>query len=364
MNPNTERKGIKFLIPVIVTVVILAVSSYTQKPESQAITRYSISFEEFITGTTASLRAIYVVDESVVWASGSRGTILLTTDGGKTWKCDTIPGEKRNDFRSIHAWDKNRAMVFGIGSPGKGFVTSDGGKTWKKIYENESGGIFFNSLKFSDNNNGIALSDPVDDRPFIIKTSDGGTTWKRLLNIPLSNTGEGNFAASNTCIDYRPSGKAWIVSGAGSARVFYTVNHGAEWSVTETPIIHDTPASGIFSVSFLNDRTGVIVGGTYDKMELNQNIAAFSSDGGETWTASVKMPAGFRSCAVWLKEKKQDLVFATGPTGSDYSTDFGKSWISSGENGYHTIMPVKGKSTGFAAGSDGRIAKFTFIKNR
>ena len=224
--------------------------------------------------------------------------------------------------------------------------------------------IFFNSLKFSDNYNGIALSDPVDDRSFIIKTSDGGITWTRLLNIPPVNTGEGNFAASNTCIDYRSSGNAWIITGAGSARVFYTVNHGAEWRVTETPIIHDTPASGIFSVSFLDDKTGVIVGGTYDKMELNKNIAAFSSDGGETWIASLTMPAGFRSCTVWLKEKKQDIVFAIGPTGSDYSTDFGKTWIYSGENGYHTMMPVRGKSTGFAAGSDGRIAKFTFIRNR
>lgn len=364
MKPNTEKNGIFLLIPVLVTLLILSASSFSDKPVSQVKTQFSVSFEEFKTGTTASLRAIYVVDDSIIWASGSRGTFLLTTDGGKTWKCDSIPGEKRNDFRSIHAWDKNRALVFGTSSPGRGFLTSDGGKTWEKIYENEAKGIFFNSLRFSDKYNGIAVSDPVDDRSFIIKTSDGGITWTRLLNIPLANPGEGNFAASNSCIDYRPSGKAWIISGAGSARVFYTVNNGSEWRVTETPIIHDTPSSGIFSVSFLDDKTGVIVGGTYDKTELNKNIAAFSSDGGETWSTPVTMPSGFRSCVVWLNEKKQDLVFAIGPTGSDYSTDFGKSWIFSGENGYHTMMAVRGKSTGFAAGSAGRIARFTFIRNQ
>jgi photosystem II stability/assembly factor-like uncharacterized protein len=364
MKPFSEKKNRLNLLPVIVALMIILISSFIEKPLSQVQTEYTISFEEFKTGTTASLRAISVIDKSVVWASGSKGTFLLTTDGGKTWKCDTIPGETRNDFRSIHAWDKNRAMVFGTGTPGKAYLTTDGGKTWKKIYENETKGIFFNSLRFSDKYNGIAVSDPVDDRSFVIKTSDGGITWTRLFNIPPLNTGEGNFAASNTCIDYKTSGRAWIISGAGSARVFYSVNNGSEWKVTDAPIIHNTPASGIFSVSFLNDKTGVIVGGTYDKMELSQNTAAFSSDGGETWTASETMPSGFRSCAVWLKENMTDIVFAIGPTGSDYSVDFGKTWIYSGENGYHTMMAVSGKSTGFAAGSKGRIAKFTFIKNR
>ena len=363
MKPTAEKINRLILLPAIVIVMILLISSFIEKPENQVQTKYTLSFEEFKTGTNASLRAISVIDESVVWASGSKGTFLLTTDGGKTWKCDTIPGEKRNDFRSIHAWDKNRAMVFGVGSPGKGFLTTDGGKTWKKIYENDTKGIFFDSMKFSDKNNGIAVSDPTDDRSFVIRTSDGGITWTRLNNIPPLNPGEGNFAASNTCIDYKTSGRAWIISGVGSARVFYSVNNGSEWKVTETPIIHDTQASGIFSVCFLDDRTGVIVGGTYDKMELNKNIAAISSDGGATWTSSETMPSGFRSCAVWLKDRKEDIVFSIGPTGSDYSLDLGKTWIYSGEKGYHTMMAVKGKTYGFAAGSSGRIAKFAFTKN-
>lgn len=358
MKLQTGKKFKLFLITVIGFLFLILVTSFTEKAKNQ----YSVSFEEFKTGTNASLRAISVVDESVVWASGTRGTFLLTTDGEKTWKCDTIPGEKRNDFRSIHAWDRNKAIVFGIGSPAKAFMTTDGGRTWKKIYENSDKGIFFDSMKFSDKNNGLAVSDPIDDRSFLIKTTDGGVTWNRLNNIPPLNKGEGNFAASNTCIEYKTSGKAWIITGVGSARVFYSVNNGEEWKVTETQIVHDTQASGIFSVGFLDDKTGVIVGGTYDKMDLNKNIAAFSGDGGVTWSLSETMPAAFRSCAVWLKDKKQNIVFAVGPTGSDYSVDNGRNWVYSGEKGYHTMMAVKGKSIGFAAGSGGRIARFTFIK--
>jgi len=357
-----NKKSSLILVPAILAVLIILITSFAEKPGFQSDKKYTVNFEEFKTGIRSSLRAISVVDESVVWASGSGGTFLLTTDGGKTWRSDTIPGEKRNDFRSIHAWDRNRAMVFGVGSPGKGFLTIDGGKTWKKIYENSDKGIFFDSMKFSDKNNGLAVSDPIDDKSFVIRTTDGGITWNRLNNIPPLNKGEGNFAASNTCIDYRTSGKAWIITGVGYARVFYTVNNGEDWKVTDTKIVHDTPASGIFSVSFLNDKTGVIVGGTYDKMDLNKYVASFSSDGGITWTLSETMPAGFRSCAVWLKEGKANIVFAVGPTGSDYSLDMGKTWIYSGDKGYHTMMPVKGKSYGFAAGSGGRIAKFSFIK--
>ena len=54
-------------------------------------------------GTRASLRGLSVVNDNVVWASGSRATILRTTDGGTTWTADTIPGAGRFDVRAIHA---------------------------------------------------------------------------------------------------------------------------------------------------------------------------------------------------------------------------------------------------------------------
>ncbi|MEA1888052.1 MAG: hypothetical protein U9N72_12675 [Bacteroidota bacterium] len=62
---------------------------------------YRIEFTELDTGTSVSIRALHVVSEDVIWASGSGGTYLLSVDGGKTWKADTVPGASEDDFRSI-----------------------------------------------------------------------------------------------------------------------------------------------------------------------------------------------------------------------------------------------------------------------
>ena len=38
------------------------------------------------TGSSARLRGLSVVSASVVWASGSQGTVLRTVNGGATWQ--------------------------------------------------------------------------------------------------------------------------------------------------------------------------------------------------------------------------------------------------------------------------------------
>ena len=34
---------------------------------------------------STSIRGLSVVDDNVAWVSGSKGTIAITTNGGKTW---------------------------------------------------------------------------------------------------------------------------------------------------------------------------------------------------------------------------------------------------------------------------------------
>ncbi|TFH38665.1 MAG: hypothetical protein E4G95_03020 [Bacteroidia bacterium] len=313
--------------------------------------------EPLNTNTDASIRAIHIVDDYVVWASGSAGTYLLTTDGGNSWKTGEVPGAENDDFRSIYAWDSQHAIVFGVSSPGRGYYTSTSGEDWDIVYENDAKGIFFNSLKFADIDRGIALSDAIDSIPFVIRTVNGGTTWERLAGLPVLREKEYHFAASNSCIEYLASGRIWIITGGGDARVYSSPDNGLNWSVAETDITHRSGSSGIFSVSFIDDNRGVIVGGTYDNPILNDSIAAYTVDGGRSWINSESMPAEYRSCALWLKGKN-DIVMAVGKTGWDYSTDYGRNWKFLSDSGYYTARPVPGTMTGFAAGSDGRIVRF------
>ena len=314
-------------------------------------------FTELETNTNASFRGLFVVDENVVWASGSAGTVLVSKNGGETWNVNQIPGAEENDFRSIHAWDENRAMVFGVAGPEFGYLTEDGGENWEVVFQDSTKGLFFNSLKFADEKNGLAVSDPTDGKFFVIRTENGGKEWERVVDIPNVEEGEANFAASNTCIEFLPSGKAWIATGGKTARVFYSSDFGKSWQVAETPIIQGQSSTGIFSISFKNDLEGVIVGGTYDQPELNENIAAFTIDGGKTWQTSETMPKEYRSCVQFISNGKEKLFFAIGKTGCDISIDGGKNWEFISENGYYTFRPIPGKLEGFVAGGDGRISK-------
>lgn len=337
----------------LLTVVLMTLSSCTSRPANQ----YRFEFTELDTGVDESLRALYVVNENVIWASGTGGTYLVSNNGGWSWRSGTVALAKENDFRSIHAWDENRAMVFGVAGPVFGYITEDGGDSWTVVYEDPRDPVFFNSLKFADSTHGVALSDPVEGRFLVLRTTDGGASWLQVEDLPLANDGEANFAASNSCIEYLPSGRAWFVTGGSSARVFYSTDFGTSWQVTDTPIMHGQSSTGIFSVAFKNDTEGIIVGGNYREPDLNENIAATSKDGGVTWQTAETMPRGFRSCVQQVSARHIDIFVAVGKSGCDYSTDNGRHWRHITDQGYYTCRVAPGQTSLFAAGSHGRIAK-------
>ena len=320
---------------------------------------YNFEFIELDSASSSSLRAIHAVNEHIVWASGSLGQVLLTQDGGENWKQIFVPGCEDTEFRSLHAWDAKRALVFDISPKGRAFKTTDGGESWKQTYSSPKEGAFFNSLKFSDDSHGIAISDPVDDQVFILKTEDGGWNWKRLKNTPATETGEINFAASNTCIEYLPSGEIFIVTGGNKARVLRSLDHGNSWEFIETPAITGE-AAGLFSISFFSAKNGVAVGGDFSDPAREGTRAIFTEDGGVHWHPAESMPAEYRSCVISFNDK---LLFATGKTGCDYSTDAGKNWAKIDSVGYYAASFVPGKSMIYLSGSQGRIAKVKLQKN-
>src|SRR5215470_2263266 len=111
-------------------------------------------------GVTADLRAVAATSPGSVWASGAGGTWLRTGDAGATWISGTVPGAEKLDFRSLAAFDVQRAIVLSAGSPARMFRTADGGASWREVYRNEAREIFFDALRFTDESRGYALADP------------------------------------------------------------------------------------------------------------------------------------------------------------------------------------------------------------
>ena len=144
----------------------------------------SAQWQKVPVATTASLRGLSVVNQNVIWASGTGGTVIRTVDGGKNWAVIVVPGAEALDFRGIHAFDEKNAVIISSGPAEKGqahiYRTSDGGKNWQQVFEEKRAGVFFDAVAFWDVKHGIVLSDPVDGKFVLFTTDDGGAAWKQI----------------------------------------------------------------------------------------------------------------------------------------------------------------------------------------
>lgn len=314
-------------------------------------------------GTDSSFRGLDVVTKKVVWASGTGGTIVRTTDGGESWKVIKVPGAEKLDFRDIEAFDEDTAYVLSIGNGANSriYKTVDGGETWKLQFQNEDENAFFDSIAFWDEKHGRAQSDPVNGKYVIYATADG-ESWTQLPreSMPSAKEGEAAFAASGTCIVTHGKNGLFLVTGGTDARVLFSPDRGKTWASATAPIIHGAGGTGIFGIA-LRGKRGVVVGGDYTKPDINNANIAYSTDGGKTWQTRLKEnPFGYRSGVAFADDK---TVFVVGSGGSDVSDDFGRTWKAI-DNGSWNTVDSKGKDAVFAVGPGGRIGRYEFTDRR
>jgi photosystem II stability/assembly factor-like uncharacterized protein len=311
--------------------------------------------------TKASLRGLSVVNENVIWASGTGGTFLRTINGGKTWTVGTVAGAEKLDFRDVEAFDANTAYVLSIGEGENSriYKTIDGGKSWNLQFQNTNPKAFFDALAFWDAGNGMAMSDPVNGKYVLISTNDGGANWKILdgEKMPNAKTGEAAFAASGTCLIAQGKNNIFLVSGGQDARVFRSDNRGLSWKVADTPMVKGTAGSGIFSITMTDAKNGVIVGGNYEKPNEVINNLAFTKNGGKTWTLGTGLN-GYRSGVTYVDRK---TLIAVGSSGSDLSTDGGKTWRNLDKENYNAVQS-KGKKAIWAVGAGGLVSRYNIGK--
>jgi photosystem II stability/assembly factor-like uncharacterized protein len=317
-------------------------------------------------GTRARLRGVSVVDDRTVWASGSQGTAVMTTNAGASWRRLTMPGAADRDFRDVHAVDARAAFVLSIGPGELSRVerTTDGGTTWRVSLTNPDQRGFFDAIAFWDGDHGLVQGDPVENRFTIFASADGGDTWHRAKPpaMPLALAGEGAFAASGTSLVVNGAGHAWFgTGGALTARVFRSEDQGGTWTVAETPIPAGNSSSGIFSLAFRDASHGVAVGGDYQQPDRGGRIAARTDDGGRSWSLPKGTPPrAFRSAVAYLPESRTPTLIAVGPTGADVSSDDGENWKPLGSAGFHALG-FASPTTGWAVGEEGKIARFTGV---
>lgn len=307
--------------------------------------------------TDAHFRAISAVNQDVVWAGGSKGTVLRTTNGGQNWEVIKVSGAEKLDFRGIKGIAPQTAVAVSAGLAEEGqtriYRTTDAGKTWDVVWQTDQKGVFLDGVAFWDKSNGIIFGDPIDNHLYLLRTSDGGKTWQRLSPtvLPANLPNEASFAASNSTMVVQGSKNVWIgTGGADHARVFRSTDRGQTWQVIDTDMAANA-SSGIFGLRFWDAKQGIAVGGNYkaDK-EAFENVI-MTQDGGKTWQkATPTQPAGLKEAVVRLKNGN---LVAVGPAGSCISKDNAQTWqpLVGAPTGLHALTSVG--NTCWATGAKG-----------
>lgn len=310
-------------------------------------------------GTKTSLRGLSVVNDEVVWVSGSNGTVGKTTDGGKNWKWFSVKGFEKTEFRDIEGFDATTAVIMAVGEPAYILRTVDGGESWKVVYENKTKGMFLDAMEFWNEQSGIVIGDPIDKKFFVIRTFDGGKTWEGIpeVNRPPADSGEACFAASGTNVRALDNDEAVFVSGGVSSSIFIRDQK------IKLPIIQGEETTGANSIAVWNryKRKGgdqlVVVGGDFQKPDSDSLNCCYSTNRGKTWKSPKTPPHGYRSCVEYLDPK---ILVSCGLNGVDYSIDNANTWKWISKESFHVCRIAKIGRTVYLAGNNGKIGKLVY----
>jgi len=123
--------------------------------------------------TRALLTAVHMHDDKTGWAVGHDAVILRTDDGGDNWRLvHRAPEEERP---LLDVWFRDKGTGFAVGAYGYFLTTRDGGKTWA------SRAISKDDFHLNE----IVPAGPerlfmAAEAGVVYRSDDGGNTWREL----------------------------------------------------------------------------------------------------------------------------------------------------------------------------------------
>lgn len=306
-------------------------------------------------GQPTSIRGLSVPNDSTVWASGSKGYVAKSVDGGQSFSWLLVSGYEERDFRDIEAVDSSTAIIMAVAEPAIILKTTDGGKSWSKVFEDSTKGMFLDAMDFNGNE-GVVVGDPIDGKVFLAQTSDLGNTWTILKEgneCSKLNEGEAFFASSGSNIIQQSDvyrHKRIFVSGGKISRLF----------VGETcyslPLQQGQTSTGSNALDMsTSHRKGIVVGGDFSRDKISDSTAVLFSLKKRINFSIPKIPLhGYRSSVAYLSNKK---IIACGTSGVDFSKDGGKTWKLIDQGSFHVVKKSRSGTAVFIAGTKGRIGK-------
>lgn len=297
-------------------------------------------------------RSILVID-SVVYTANSDGglyTYNLKNDEVK----NLMKGRKFQEMRDL-AYVNGKLLGMQSGSDGLlAYADTNRFEDYIIQHNNMWIGVFLDGMDFHDST-GFIMGDPVDGYFSLFHTFDGGKTWKPCEGKIKAEKDEAGFAASGTNVQVLNDSTYLFVSGGMTSRFFKSTDNGKTWTPSVIPYFQGE-GSGAFSMCFIDENNGVVVGGDYTNPEMNLNNSYYTTDGGEFWTNSKEQVLGYRCCVIEV----DGVFYACGRTGIDISTDNGDSWKPFAYGRFFAMTSAYGKL--FVTTSEGSFIQFDLIK--
>jgi len=229
-----------------------------------------------------------------------------------------------------------------VGSKGTMLTTSDGGKSWKQTLA--PSGDVLRDIYFSDERTGwlVCEKNPYDlktneePRSYLMNTNDGGEHWNQVDMTGI------NVDARFVRAVFSRGGRGWAFGEGGA--MYATRDGGETWVRVQLPT-----RRLLLGGTFIDEDRGWLVG-------AGATILA-TSDGGETWHISKLAAApGLRFNAASFVDNR--LGWAVGSAGSIYRTvNGGRTWQQQTSDVTADLLDVKFLDAveGWAVGTEGTV---------
>jgi photosystem II stability/assembly factor-like uncharacterized protein len=201
--------------------------------------------------------------EDFGWVIGALGTMMATSDGGRTWKGVLIDGI---NLRGV--FFRNEECGWVVGKTGKVYRTTDGGATWDRmIFSGRPLDDDLFKVRFYNDTLGYILG-----YHGVFKTIDCGKFWINNWLPSVPYRGAWDMCMVNESLGYL-LGSCWTETDP--VLIYRTDDGGENWTGVDGS--RASILKTILTIKFINRDTGWAGGGVIMK----------TTDGGESWVRQV-----------------------------------------------------------------------------